>query len=91
MTSSSSSSFIPMKGIRFIHYVDPAMIDQMCKEFDFVEVSFNAYDNEKYSDGTVYREQKAGLGAQIKSSKDVVQFDHEDMKLLTAKIKKELR
>jgi hypothetical protein len=35
--------------------------------------------------------QKAGMSSTIKSSKDVVQFDTADMKVLTVRTRKELR
>jgi hypothetical protein len=90
---------IPTKGIRFLHYTDPELIDYMCNNYDYVDVTFAAYNYEEIlianGDGThtrkLDRALQVGFSSQIKSSKDVVQFDHEDMKVLTAKAKKELR
>jgi beta-lactamase superfamily II metal-dependent hydrolase len=91
---------IPTKGIRFIHDIDPGLVDYMCNNYDYVEVTFAAYNYEEIfipnGDGSTHtrkleRTQKAGFSSQIQSSKDVVQFDTSDMKVLTPKTKKELR
>jgi hypothetical protein len=89
------------KGIRFIHDIDPQLVDHMCNNYNYVEVTFAAYDYEEIlipngdGEGThtrkLERTQKAGFSSQIQSSKDVVQFDSSDMKVLTQKTKKELR
>jgi hypothetical protein len=87
------------KGIRFLHTIDPELIDHLCKTSDFVQVTIAAYNYEEiiHPDGTdkpprsMELSKTLGATSQIKSSKDIVQFNSEDMKVLTEKTKKELR
>ena len=57
-----------------------------------VKVTISAYNTEHYNDGTpselVLTSERS---QQIMSSKDLFQFDNEDMKLLTKEIKRRLR
>jgi hypothetical protein len=66
-------------------------IDQLCREEEEVEVWVNAYQTIHYPDGTIEKKQTGGWGATVKSSKDIFQFELEDMKILSEDIKRSLR
>lgn len=55
-------------------------IDQLCKEEPMVKVFINTYAVEYHPDGTAEVVQTGQFGSTIKSSKDLIQFDYEDMK-----------
>jgi hypothetical protein len=77
--------------IKFLH-TPIERIDQLCKEEEKVEVVINIYRTEHYNDGTPSQlVQKGGYGGTIKSSKDLIQFDDSDMKILSKGVKQKLR
>jgi hypothetical protein len=85
--------------IRFLHHIDPELIEHMCKNYDVVKVSIEAYDYEEmiHPDGTdnpprkMEESLKQYLGSTIKSVKDLIQFDNSDMKVLSKHTKRQLR
>jgi hypothetical protein len=66
--------------------------DRLCKEEEKVTITISCFSTEEYNDGTpselVLTFQESW---QILSSKDIFQFDYEDMKMLTENTKKSLR
>ena len=56
-----------------------------------MKVTIETFKTELFGDGTVQETQTGGYGRSIKSSKDIFQFDYEDMKLLTSETKRSLR
>jgi hypothetical protein len=90
---------IPTKGIRFLHYIDPELIEYLCNTYEHVKVSIEAYNYEEiiHPDGTdkphrqMELSQKYGFNYQIKSVKDFIQFDIDDMKILSKQTRKEMR
>lgn len=65
--------------------------DQLCKEEERVKITVSCYTTEKYKDGTEEQILTGAWSQEIRSSKDIFQFDYEDMKLLTRDTKKGLR
>jgi hypothetical protein len=76
--------------IKFLH-TPLERIDRLCQEEEKVEVMINTYKIEYYSDGTSQEVQTGGFGGTIRSSKDLFQFDDEDMKQLADHVKESLR
>ena len=77
--------------IKFLH-TPIEQIDQLCKEEQIVKVTISTYQTELYKkDGTLALVKTAAFGQTIKSSKDLIQFDNEDMKMLSRKVKHQLR
>jgi hypothetical protein len=76
--------------IKFLH-TPLERIDQLCQEEEKVEVMINTYKTEYYNDGTSQEVQTGGFGGTIRSSKDLFQFDDEDMKQLADHVKEKLR
>ena len=76
--------------IKFLH-TPIEQIDRLCKEEEKVEVIINIYHTEYYRDGTSELSQTGGFGGTIKSSKDLIQFDNEDMKKISKQTKHKLR
>jgi hypothetical protein len=73
-------------------------IDQLikeCREEEFVMISVEVYKREQviHNDGVIKEEEAlvSSYGCGIRSSKDVFQFDDEDMKQLAPHVKKQLR
>jgi hypothetical protein len=97
--NSSSAPAILSKGMCFLHYVEPELIEHMCKNYDVVKVSIEAYNYEEiiHPDGTdkpprkMELSQTWGTSYQIRSLKDLIQFDDSDMKILSKQTKRELR
>jgi hypothetical protein len=76
--------------IKFFH-TPIEQIDRLCKEEQIVRIMISTYQVEALKDGTIVEIETGGFGGTIKSSKDLIQFDNEDMKVLTQKTKKEMR
>ncbi|MGA7368143.1 MAG: hypothetical protein WBX01_03370 [Nitrososphaeraceae archaeon] len=77
--------------IRFLHGTPLDQIDQLCKEEEMVKVSISCYHTEHYSDGTSELVLTSAWSSQIKSSKDLFQFDNKDMQILSKETKEDLR
>jgi hypothetical protein len=76
--------------IKFLH-IPLEIIDRLCEEEEKVVILVNAYRTERHSDGTIEERLIAGWGATIRRSKDLFQFDNEDIKTRTDDTKEKLR
>lgn len=66
-------------------------IDQLCREEEKVKVTISCHHTEVYNDGTSEEVLTSASTREIRSSKDLFQFDYEDMKLITKQTKQGLR
>jgi hypothetical protein len=84
--------------IKFLH-MPLEWIDQLCKEHEneLVMVSVECYERVQVThdnDGSIVKTEEwptSSFGVSIRSSKDLFQFDDEDMKRLADHIKEKLR
>jgi hypothetical protein len=86
----AATEIIAKMGIKFLG-TPIEQFDQLCREEEVVKVSVSCYHTEKNADGTEELVLSGAWGCQIKSSKDIIQFDYEDMKILTKNLKRGLR
>ena len=77
--------------IRFLHGTPIEQIDRLCNEEEKVIIEISCYREEHYPDGTSEWVKTGGWGSQIRSSKDLFQYDNEDIKVLTDAARESLR
>jgi hypothetical protein len=77
--------------IRFLHGTPLNQIDRLCQEEEKVMIEISSYRLEYYPDGTIEWVKTGGWGSQIHSSKDLFQYDNEDINVLSDDTKESLR
>jgi hypothetical protein len=77
--------------IRFLHGTPLEFSDRLCQEEQKVRIVVEVYRTETTDDGFAKDVIVSKFGSTIKSSKDLFQFDDEDIRFLTEETKDKLR